>query len=91
VGGLRNQSTYQFTIDPTESGSGGGGGGGGTSTEGLTPTKDFIITTLNLQTTMDFSLAKDSTKPRIKKFILTNKDLDPETVKISCKCSVGSI
>lgn len=79
-----NSSIVFFTVD-LPIGGGSPGGGIGVIIEGIEQTQNFTITTTNLQSLLDISLAKDSSRPRKKEFVITNKAREEITVDIYCQ------
>jgi len=79
-----NSSTESFTI--TEISGTSTGGGGVTIISGVSALEavDFKITTFNLKSRTDISLAKNSKKPRRRQFYVSNSGIEPITVEILC-------
>lgn len=83
----KSNITSTRTITLASPGTGGSPGGGGTGGTDYSQATNFTISTLNGQKTLDLILAKDSTKPRIGRFLLINSGIEPITLKLSCSTS----
>jgi len=81
--GNENSTSKSFITSPSTTKP---GGGGTTVIKGRSTLEatNFTITTTNLNSQMDMILAKDSARPRTKKFMLSNDGIEEIKVNIIC-------
>lgn len=88
--GNTNSTTQEFTIESSDIGGGAPGAGGaaiifpGIGIIQAIFATNFSLTTTNLETILDFVLAKDSVRPRKRSLFLTNKGIEPIMVNLIC-------
>lgn len=86
LAGNLNLTNQSFAVSDSPSGGTGGGGGGGTSIVEITRSEasNFSVESITGSKLLDIILAKNSVRPRIKKFYLRNTDIEQVTVNIAC-------
>lgn len=92
LAGNENSSNESFTVQEASGvAPGGGGGGGETITQVIQEAANFTIETITGSDLLDFILAKDSTKPRIKSVYLKNTGLEAVNVDLQCNATANLI